>query len=111
MTDEVHIRRYQEDDHEAVRKIFSSGIVENYKNGILLALQSPKAIALLTAMFAIGSIHSMFLGVFLSLVGIVFLSSMIYFCYYQYARYVKFFCKSFSLEHIDVFSLFLAGIT
>ena len=103
MTDEVNIRRYQEDDHEAVRRIFRSGMVENYKNGILLALQSPKVIALLTAMFAIGSIHSMFLGVFLSLVGIVLLSSMIYFCYYQYARYVKFFCKSFSLEHIDVF--------
>ena len=109
MTYEVNIRRYQEDDHEAVRRIFRSGMVENYKNGILLALQSTKVIGFLMAMFAIGSFHSLLLGFFLSLVGILFLASMIYFCYYDYARYVKFFGEF--LGQTDVFSISVAGIT
>ena len=88
MADEVIIRRYREDDHEDVRRIFSSGIVENYKNGIWLGLQSPKVIGILAAMFAMGSFHSLLLGVLLLLVYMVFYFSMIYFCYWDYVRYV-----------------------
>ena len=86
MTDEVIVRRYQEDDHEAVRRIFRAGMVENTKNGILLGLQSPKVIGILTAMFAIGSFHSLPLGVFLSLIGMALHFSLIYYGYAQYAR-------------------------
>ena len=89
MHNEVIIKRYQEDDHEEVRRIFSSGrIVDNTKNGILLGLQSPKVIGFLTAMFAIGSIHSMFSGISLLFLSLAIHSLIIYLCYALYVRCV-----------------------
>ena len=87
MTDGVIIRRYKEDDHEAVRKIFYLGMVENHKTGILIGLQSPRVIGMWTAMFAVGYFHSLLLGVCLFLTGMVFHVSMVYCTYYGYARY------------------------
>ena len=86
MTEVIAIRRYKEDDHEAVRRIFSSGIIENYKTGIYLGLQSPRVIGILAAMFAVGSFHSLLLGISLLCVAMVLYSSLIYFCYYEYVR-------------------------
>ena len=63
MAEDFIIRRYKEDDHEAVRRIFGSGIIENYKTGIYLGLQSPRVIGILAAMFAVGSFHSLLLGI------------------------------------------------
>ena len=97
MTDEVIIRRYKEDDHEVVRKIFSSGIVENSKTGILLGLRSPRVIGMLTAALAVGSVHSLLLGLCLLLIAMVIYFILIYSCYYAYARYDKI------AQHVSVF--------
>ena len=85
--EEIIIRRYKEDDHGAVRRIFSSGMKENYRTGIYLGLQSPRVFGILAAIFAIGSFHSLLLGLCLLLVAVVLYSSLIYFSYYEYVRW------------------------
>ena len=85
---EVVIRKYKEGDHEDVRRIFGSGIKEHVKNGIMLNLQSPKVIGLLTAVFALGCLYSSFLGVALLLICILLHYVVVYFVYHQYVWYV-----------------------
>ena len=115
MHNEVIIKRYQEDDHEEVRSIYSSGrIVANTKNGILLGLQSPKVIGFLTAMFAIGSIHSMFSGISLLLLSLAVHSLIIYLCYALNVRCVvisTFEMTSRECLHIATWNVKIAGIT
>ena len=89
MSGEVIIRKYQEDDYEDVRRIFiSTRIVELAKNGILLGLKSPKVIGFLTAMFAVGSLHSTFFGILLLSFGLAAHSLMIYLYFALYTRWV-----------------------
>ena len=87
--DEINIRKYREDDYEDVRRIFtSSRVAENTKNGIVLGLQNQRVVGFLTVMFALGSIQSLVLGIFILFTCLLLHSLLIYLLYALHVRWV-----------------------
>ena len=58
--DTVRIEKYSSEDHKEVIRIFSQGIQEHWKDGIILGLQHPKIQGMLVLAFCYGFWYSWF---------------------------------------------------
>ena len=89
--DEVKIIKYSAENHSAVRRLFSSGMLEHRKAAVFFGLKSRKLQALLSSVFLLGYLcHSTWLGMGLILGVIVIQIYMVCWCYQTYVRYVHF---------------------
>ena len=87
MSEHIFIRKYEEEDHQDVKRIFAQGVYENVRKGIMHGLSSSKVILCLLATFSIGTKVSIFVGCMSLLLGLILYSSAVFFCYGLYARY------------------------
>lgn len=86
MDEHVVIRKYREEDHEDVRRIFAQGVYENVGKGMSHGLSKPKVIVCLAATFALGFNVSTFHGCISLLIGLSLYSLTVFLCYNLYAR-------------------------
>ena len=89
--DEVKIIKYSAENHSAVRRLFSSGMLEHRKAAVFFGLKSRKLQAILLSVFLLGYFcHSTWLGIGLILGVIVVQIYMVCWCYQTYVRYINF---------------------
>ena len=80
----IKVLKYNSKDHEEVKRIFSEGIQEHVKTGILLGLQNPKIQIQLAFAFCYGFLYSWFYGfLYLALMLCIQMASVT-FCFYGY---------------------------
>ena len=86
VNNEVTIRRYMQDDHSDVKRIFSLGVNEHIATKIRHGLGNPTVLGYLAVMFALGFVSSTFLGFFTLLMGLFLHSFTIFLRYVFYCR-------------------------
>ena len=89
--DEVQIIKYSTENHLAVRRLFSNGMLEHRKAAVFFGVKSRKLQVLLLSVFLLGYFcHSTWLGIGLILGVIVVQIYMVCWCYQTYVRYINF---------------------
>ena len=90
--DSIKIRKYKQEDHKDVSRIFGAGMsdMQTIKNGIALGRKSPYVIGYLTIIFMMGSFYSLFYGFIALTIGLSFQAFMVYFVFNFYTWYVSF---------------------
>ena len=90
MMDEVQIVTYSPENHSAVRRLFSNGMLEHRKAAIFCGLNSAKLQILIVLAFMLGCfLYSFLFGVLLVFVVVGMQVYMVCWCYQEYVRYVK----------------------
>lgn len=91
--DEVQIVTYSAENHSAVRRLFSDGMLEHRKAAVFAGLSSTKLQALLLFVFLLGYFcHSTWLGIGSMFIVMVLQAYMVYWWFNTYVRYVHLFC-------------------
>ena len=90
MMDEVQIVTYSPENHSAVRRLFSNGMLEHRRAAVFCGLQSAKLQILIVSAFSLGYfLCSFLLGVLFVTTIIGIQAVMVCWCYQEYVRYVK----------------------
>ena len=86
--DSIIIQRYQSNDHEDVKRIFSSGMKEQILKGIKIGWKSNSVVGYLTFLFIFGYLFSFSCGIKALIFGLFFHAGSVYSVYNLYIRYV-----------------------
>ena len=87
--DEVQIVTYSAENHSAVRRLFSDGMLEQRKAAVFAGLSSTKLQALLLSVFLLGYFcNSAWLGIGSMFIVMVLQAYMVCWCFNTYVRYV-----------------------
>lgn len=82
---QVEITPYHLEDHQAIRRIFREGQLENIQPGVLIGLKSAKIKSFLVLAFLLGFTHSWLHALFCIILVLFIQYFSIWHCYYFYA--------------------------
>ena len=87
--DSIIIQKYQPNNYEDVKRIFSLGMKEQISKGIKIGWKSPSVFGYLTFLFTFGYLFSFSCGIKALAFGLFFYTGSVYSLYTLYVRYIS----------------------
>ena len=84
--DSIVIQNYKPENHEDVRRIFASGMIEQIPKGIIIGWQNPSVIGYIILLCIFGSSFSLYYGMLGLIFGLSIHAASVYCMYALYVR-------------------------
>ena len=79
--DSIGIQDYKPENYEDVRRIFTSGMIEQIPKGIIIGCQKPSVIGYISFLCIFGSLFSLYYGMLGLIIGFLIHSGSVYLVY------------------------------